>query len=130
VPTLLDLADVEPAPRSRPLDGQSFAPVLQDPLAPGKPFAFGEYALNSGRPFYMRRDDRWKYVWYTAGQLPDAAGPSEELYDPDADPGELHNLATDPAHADVLAEQRRLLLNFLRQQGAPTEPTAPRPASQ
>ena len=33
--------------------------------------------------------------------------PAEELYDVEADPHELHNLAGDPRHAEVLAEMRR-----------------------
>ena len=69
------------ATRSRPLDGTSFAPALGDPARPGKGVAFGEFALGSGRPFYMRRGERWKYVLYTAG--------GEALYDPGADPYEL-----------------------------------------
>jgi arylsulfatase A-like enzyme len=124
-PTLLDLCAVSPAARSRPLDGASFAPALADPAALGKDFAFGEYALQTGRPFYMRRDDRWKYVYYTAGQESSAAGPGEELYDPDADPGELRNLAVDPDYATVVAEERNKLLAYLAEQGAPTKPSQP-----
>lgn len=35
--------------------------------------------------------------------------PAEELYDLQEDPNEIHNLATDPQHAEVLAELRRRL---------------------
>jgi choline-sulfatase len=130
-PTFLEVCGVEPAARSRPLDGQSFARVLADPSQQGKAFAFGEYGYQTGRPFYMRRDPRWKYVYYTAAQPPAPgepiapAQPAEELYDPQADPGELHNLAFDPAHQDVLAEQRAQLLAYLREQGAPAAPFTP-----
>jgi arylsulfatase A-like enzyme len=123
VPTLLDVAGIEPAARSYPLDGESFAGTLADPSAPGKAFAFGEYALQSGRPFYMRREDRWKYVYYTAGELPGASGPAEELYDPEADPGEVRNLAADPAYAQTVVDQRSKLLGYLQAQGAPTAPS-------
>ena len=51
--------------------------------------------------------------WHAAGKLDDAqelifreVRPIEELYDVNADPHELHNLAEDPAHADQLAELR------------------------
>jgi choline-sulfatase len=111
VPTLLELCAVPPAPRSRPLDGTSFAPALADPGHPGKGAAFGEFALGSGRPFYMRRGERWKYVLYSAGD--------EALYDPGADPYELTNLALDPSYGPVLAAEREALLAYLRAQGAP-----------
>jgi choline-sulfatase len=112
VPTLLEVAGVAPAPRSQTLDGTSFAPVLEDPAKPGKAFAFGEYALNTGRPFFMLRDGRWKFVYYTS---PDG-NPSEELYDMLADPGEFDNLAVRPEYAGIAAEQRAQLLAFLEEQ--------------
>jgi choline-sulfatase len=114
VPTLLELCAVPPAPRSRPLDGTSFAPALADPAHPGKAFAFGEFALGGGRPFYMRRGQRWKYVLYTAG--------GEALCDPEVDPYERTNLALDPAYGPVLAGEREALLAFLREQGATVPP--------
>jgi choline-sulfatase len=121
VPTLIDVCGLDPAPRSQPLDGASIAPALVDPAAPGKPFAFGEYSLGNGRPFYMRRTARWKYVYYTAGRTgaADRPEPAEELYDLDADPGELRNLAADPACAAVCAAERDQLLRYVRAQGAP-----------
>ena len=35
--------------------------------------------------------------------------PAEEFYDTETDPGELHNLAADPAHAEALATHRQAL---------------------
>lgn len=43
--------------------------------------------------------------------------PSEELYDLDADPDERHNLASDPAHAETLAELRGKLETWLAETG-------------
>jgi choline-sulfatase len=121
VPTLLEACGIDPAPssvpvfvpvyRSQPADGRSFVGALREPASAGKEFAFGEYALQSGRPFYMRRGARWKYVYYTAG--------GEELYEPDADPGELRNLAIEPEYAPVVSQERGRLLAYLREQGAP-----------
>lgn len=111
VPTLLEACGVDPAPRSQLVDGRSFVGVLREPTSAGKRFAFGEYALQSGRPFYMRRSERWKYVFYTAG--------GEELYEPDAESGEVRNLAVEREYAAVLSEERGRLLAFLREQGAP-----------
>lgn len=60
----------------------------------------------------------------TAGQLsPEAAlffreqKPTEELYDTQADPHELHNLADDPAYAAVLEEMRGELNRWMTEIG-------------
>lgn len=58
------------------------------------------------------RAGRWKYIQYPHGD----GGPlrhEEELYDLQADPGELVNLANDPRHAGTLAELRRELKQLL-----------------
>ncbi|HUX86205.1 MAG TPA: sulfatase-like hydrolase/transferase, partial [Chloroflexota bacterium] len=95
-PTFLDLANIPSAPRSQAFDGQSFAPVLAEPSRPGKSFAFGEYDLPH-RPFYMRRDERWKYICYTEAhadndRAPGAQTTAEELYDVVNDRDERTNL--------------------------------------
>lgn len=43
--------------------------------------------------------------------------PSEELYDLNADPFELHNLASDPRHASWLKELRAEVETWMREQG-------------
>ncbi len=43
--------------------------------------------------------------------------PSEELYDVDADPHELHDLAGDPKYAGVLGDTRRALSKWARETG-------------
>jgi N-sulfoglucosamine sulfohydrolase len=43
--------------------------------------------------------------------------PAEELYDVDADPHELHNLAGDPKYAEVLGDMRRALSEWTRETG-------------
>ena len=56
--------------------------------------------------------------------------PAEELYDLDADPWELSNLASDPAHADVLGRLRADLDAWMKDQGdegLATERALPRP---
>jgi N-acetylglucosamine-6-sulfatase len=66
----------------------------------------GEEPSTRGWLYRGYRDDRWTYVRY-----PEPSGPStpdfEELYDRTEDPFELHNLAGDADHAEVLQELRR-----------------------
>ena len=84
LPTLCDLTGV-PVPDG--VDGLSLRAVLQARAPRVREVVFAEYyGKQSWRvPIRMVRTPRWKYVRY--------AGYGEELYDLDADPGELHNLA-------------------------------------
>ncbi|MFN8637305.1 MAG: sulfatase-like hydrolase/transferase [Chloroflexota bacterium] len=54
----------------------------------------------------MVRTARWKYVTDVTGEI-------DELYDLEADPWELENLAGRPDHAPVIAEMQRHLLEWL-----------------
>jgi arylsulfatase A-like enzyme len=58
----------------------------------------------------MIRSDQYKYVAYAPSD-----SPAEQLFDMKDDPGETNNLATDPAHADVLARHRDYLRQWCRQ---------------
>lgn len=91
-PTLLDLAGIE-IPST--LDGSSVLPLIDaDEPARG---VLGEY-LGEGAiaPIFMIRRGQWKFVW----SEPDPA----QLYDLDADPSELHNLASGSEQRDLVAE--------------------------
>jgi choline-sulfatase len=122
LPTMLDWAAPEAWPvLGADLDGRSLAPA-----AAGRPVdvdatALGEYCgEGAAHPIFMIRRGRWKYVQC------DIDPPM--LFDIEADPGELHNLAahadfaevseafaaevrarwdSDAIRADVLASQRR-----------------------
>jgi N-acetylglucosamine-6-sulfatase len=104
-PTLLELAGVESVV---PMHGRSFAPLLRDPAAPWRQAFLAEYFLEKVGlrvPTWQAvRTARWKYIRYLGEpeQL-------DELYDLQADPGEIRNLiGTDTARAEVPALRREL----------------------
>lgn len=79
-----------------------------------------EYVYTTHIDQWVKRVDSGKYFpsWREAAQKDPAAKaivdsyyrrPAEELYDLQADPNEMHNLAGDPRHADVLKSLRSKL---------------------
>lgn len=62
------------------------------------------------RGLYMGVNQRWKYVFSAADQR-------TYLFDREADPREVRNLADDPAHSEVRREREADLLRFLRETG-------------
>jgi arylsulfatase A-like enzyme len=102
LPTLCDYAGIEP-PARRP--GRSLRP-----LAEGKPVENWRTSVaaesQNGR---MVRTERFKYCLYDSGAH------REQLTDLQNDPGEMKNLAEDPAFKDALDQHRQLLKNWVRQ---------------
>jgi arylsulfatase A-like enzyme len=114
--TIVELAGADP---DHPLDGVSMLPdltgeelrrgatILQNgaDVADDGDSELGEELDDRGWLYRGYRDSRWTYVRY-----PDPAGPDtppfEELFDRDADPYQLHNLAVDPAYGEVLQRAR------------------------
>jgi arylsulfatase A-like enzyme len=72
------------------------------------------HAVHNNVPWYVAlRQGRYKYIRYlTSGEI-------EELYDLDADPDELTNLAQRPENAKLLAELRAATVAELRRTEAP-----------
>lgn len=129
VPTILDLAGVEP---DYDHFGRSLLPVLADPGAGHREFAFTEGGFAEGEalrltgggkfPYDLKqsvqtdhpecigrvvavRSRDWTYVW--------RANEPPELYDRGNDPDELHNLAGLPGHAETEVQLRDELLRWL-----------------
>lgn len=108
-PSLCELCGLTPTDG---LEGDSFAPLLRDPGAPGKRAAYtvvsrGYEQNAAGGALDARvmgrsvRTDRWRYTLWPDG--------TSELYDHHADPHEWNNLALVEKFRDVVAEHQALL---------------------
>ena len=110
VPTLLALAGLAAEPG---LAGRSLMPLLADPGAGGRPEAVSSVQRRAGRIGRSARAPRWRYTEWPDG--------SRELYDHDADPGEITNLASVPEQRATIEEMGRAL-----EPRAPSTDIAPR----
>lgn len=97
LPSLIDLTGVE-TELADPLAGRSFVPLLSGD-DDGEHEVIGEYmAEGSCAPIVMIRRGRWKFVHCPVDP--------DQLYDLEADPHELRNLATDPEFNDIVSQFR------------------------
>jgi arylsulfatase A-like enzyme len=93
-PTLLDRCGVAPA---YAMDGISLNPLIADPNLPW------DYPVLTTKDQHDHaiRTPSWRYIRYANGE--------RELYDERADPGELHNLASDSQYESVMAQLDALM---------------------
>ncbi|WP_417207098.1 choline-sulfatase [Antarctobacter sp.] len=96
-PTLCDLAGVDMSEVMPWTEGESLTPVMQG-RARISPVAMEYAAEASYAPLICLREGRWKYT--------NCALDPEQLFDLEADPHELTNLAEDADHAEVLEKFR------------------------
>lgn len=101
-PTLAELCSLAPPPG---LHGKSLRPLLDDPDAAWDKPAFTQVWRGGKGDYsgYSVRTERWRYTQW------DEERAGEELYDYQADPGELQNLAHDPAHTETLSRLKTLV---------------------
>jgi len=119
LPTICDYAGIKGPPEMR---GQSLRPIIEEPQKPGHEYVVSEMATGSERSF-MVRTKRYKYMVF-----PGKAGQKlEMLFDMQADPGEMENLAGQPALTPEIKRHRRLLAQWNKLTGEDKHPVKPSP---
>jgi len=135
IPTFFALAGT---PLPWKMHGHDLTPLLKDPESPWPHdvlmeqfgWAFGrETAGGLSRPprfsaipwYVFLRHGKYKYIRTLVEDE------IEELYDTDCDPAELHNLALDQKHRELLAELRGRLIEELKRTDAPLVKNLPKP---
>ena len=104
-PTILEATGVSLSPDDQSLPGKSLLKIANAADDPDR-IAFSEYhACGANTASYMVRQGKFKYIHYV-----DFA---PELYDLEADPEELHNLAEDPSNANILKDFEAKLRGIL-----------------
>jgi arylsulfatase A-like enzyme len=110
LPTLCDYAGVPPPPAVR---GRSLRGVIEKPDQPGALCVFAEMAAagmgGTGRSF-MARTAAYKYMAFPQPR----EGRFEMLFDLEADPGEMKNLAGEASFEGELERHRNLLAEWNR----------------
>lgn len=137
-PTLCDVLGLK---HPEWLQGHSLLPLLDGKTEKVRDLHFSEITFHAAfEPVRAVRSKRWNYVrhfaaphhWLganidgghsktvaVANGLLDAQVPTEELFDLVLDPMERHNLAADPAHAQIREELRQALAKWMRDTNDP-----------
>ena len=113
-PTLAALAGLAPPAG---LHGRSLVPLLTDASAPWDHPALSQVRRGAVPETFMGytiRTDRWRYTEWDGGTR------GTELYDVEADPDELRNVAGLPIHRETVTDMQRRLRQLVAE-GAPRE---------
>jgi arylsulfatase A-like enzyme len=122
LPTLCDYAGVKGPTLMR---GQSLRPIIENPQQPGHEYVVSEMANGPARSF-MVRTKKYKYMVF-----PGTGGRKEEMFfDLPADPGEMKNLAAEPALATEIERHRTLLAEWNKRTEESSHPIQPVPNAQ
>jgi len=109
----IDLAttfcEVAGAPVPQTFQGKSLLPLLARERDNGRQDIFSAYHGNQFGLYSQRmvRDRRWKYIWNATAE--------DELYDLASDPGEVRNLAAEPACRGELVRFRQRLIAWMEE---------------
>ncbi len=138
LPTLLEAVGMQP-PEPPQIDGRSFLGLIN-----GRPYQPRDHIFlemtwhDKYNPMRAIRTNRWKYI-RNFGERPlvylpkdiwtgragremreeyySAKRPEEELYDLQADPWEMNNLAGDPRYAEILEDLRQRVQRWMEETG-------------
>ncbi len=100
-PTLLQAVGVDPSQHMGSRPGKSLFAIAAQPADKRRAILSEYHAAGSNTAGFMLRKGPWKYHHYVRFE--------PELFNLDSDPGELHDLAGDPAYSDVLADMKAAL---------------------
>ncbi|MFF7057976.1 sulfatase-like hydrolase/transferase [Achromobacter spanius] len=100
-PTILQAVGVDPTPHMGTRQGLSLFDIARQPVDDDRAILSEYHAAGSNTAGFMLRKGPWKYHHYVRFQ--------PELFNLESDPGELHDLAGEPAYAAVLAGMKAAL---------------------
>lgn len=101
------------------LQGQNLVSILADPTATGRGWALTQVTRGEKVLGYTLRTARWRYTEWDEGRQ------GRELYDHEADPGELANLASKPESADTVTSLSAQLRAAVQSSFPPNGQTPP-----